>query len=68
MIGKDNNIIYIDSDTAKKINFLKKGEFREKAGEKAIMLIGEAKMMETRTIEKEVEKRNIQNKSFDKAR
>lgn len=60
MIGKDNNIIYIDSDTAEKINFLKKGEFREKAGEKAIMLIGEAKMMETRTIEKEVEKSLIE--------
>ena len=55
-IGKDNNIIYIDAKTAEKINFLKEGEFKETAGEKAIMLIGKAKMLEAQTIEKEVEK------------
>ncbi|MGN0014967.1 MAG: ATP-binding protein [Candidatus Gastranaerophilaceae bacterium] len=55
-IGKDNNILYIDENTAKKINFLKEGEFKEKAGEKAIMLIGQATMLEAHTIEKEVEK------------
>lgn len=53
-IGKNNNIIYIDSQTAEKINFLKKGEFKEKKGEKAIMLIGEAKMLGASTIEKKV--------------
>ena len=55
-IGKDNNILYIDAKTAEKINFLKEGEFKETAGEKAIMLIGRAKMLEAQTIEKEVEK------------
>jgi len=55
-IGKDNNILYIDAKTAEKINFLKKGEFKETVGEKAIMLIGRAKMLEAQTIEKEVEK------------
>lgn len=55
-IGKDNNILYIDAKTTEKINFLKEGEFKETAGEKAIMLIGKAKMLAAQTIEKEVEK------------
>lgn len=59
-IGKDNNILYIDQKTAEEINFLKEGEFKETAGEKAIMLVGHAKMLGTQTIEKEVEKSLIE--------